>query len=402
MSDQEASTEDRNLPASEKRIKDARLEGRVARSKELASFLVLGVALLGLINLGPVLFHDSMEIMSQGFKFDRAAVIGNDTMGLRLARLTGAALIAAMPILGLLLLAAIAAPLALGGWNFTWKPVMPNFGKMNPITGIARIFDKHGIVEMVKAAMIALILAAVAIVTLMNAREEFAQLAVIPLSVAISKTGSILAVSLAALVGVLAVAALADVPAQLWRHHSSLKMTFEEVKRESKETDGDPHLKAKIRALQRDVARRRMMDAIPTADVIVTNPTHFAVALAYHDTKMGAPTIVAKGADLIALRIREIAAEHQVPVMEQPALARALHQHGEIGEEVPVGLYNAVAQVLAYVYQLKRMMPGMTVHEPGLIPVPTGMDPFEVAATNAAAAKATTSTNSANATAAAP
>jgi len=387
MSDQETSAEDRNLPASEKRIKDAREEGRVARSKELASFLVLGAALLGLIGLGPALFRDSMEIMSQGFRFDRAAAIGNDTMGLRLARFTGAALIAAIPILGLLLLAAIAAPLALGGWNFTWKPVMPSFGKMNPITGIARIFDKHGIIEMVKAALIALILAVVAATTLMNGREEFAQLASIPLTVAISKTGSMLIMGLAALVGVIAVAALIDVPAQLWRHHSSLKMTFEEVKRESKESDGDPHLKAKIRAQQRDIARRRMMDAIPTADVIVTNPTHFAVALAYHDGKMRAPTIVAKGADLVAFRIREIAAQHNVPVMEQPALARALHQHGEIGEEVPVSLYNAVAQVLAYVYQLKRMVPGMIVRDPGVILVPAGLDPFEVAATKAKAAQ---------------
>jgi flagellar biosynthetic protein FlhB len=186
-----------------------------------------------------------------------------------------------------------------------------------------------------------------------------------------------LLMSLAALVGVVAVAALIDVPAQLWRHYSSLKMTFEEVKRESRESEGDPHIKARIRALQRDAARRRMMDAIPTADVIVTNPTHFAVALAYHDGKMRAPTVVAKGADLVALRIREIGARHHVPVMEQPALARALHRHAEIGEEVPVALYNAVAQVLAYVYQLKRLAPGMILKEPGRIDVPRGLDPLE-------------------------
>jgi flagellar biosynthetic protein FlhB len=156
-------------------------------------------------------------------------------------------------------------------------------------------------------------------------------------------------------------------------------MTFGEVKRESKESDGDPHIKAKIRAMQRDAARRRMMEAIPTADVIVTNPTHFAVALAHHDGKMRAPTVVAKGADLVAMRIREIAASHNVPLMEQPALARALHRHAEVGEEVPVALYNAVAQVLAYVYQLKRLTPGMNLKEPGTIEVPEGLDPLEAA-----------------------
>jgi flagellar biosynthesis protein FlhB len=377
VSDQENSAEDRNLPASEKRIKDARADGRVARSKELASFLLLGAALFALIGLGPVLFNDSLQIMSQGLNFDHAAISDSTSMGLRLVAFSGAAVIAAVPILGLLLLAAIAAPLALSGWNFTWKPVMPNFGKLDPVAGIGRIFDKHGLIEMAKAALIAVALAAATTMTLLNGREEFSQLASIPLAAGISKTGSMLLMSLAVLVGVVAVAAMIDVPAQLWRHHASLKMTSEEVKRESKESDGDPHIKARIRAQQREISRRRMMDAIPTADVIVTNPTHFAVALAYHDGKMRAPTVVAKGADLIALRIREIAAKHNVPVMEQPALARALHRHAEIGEEVPFALYNAVAQVLAYVYQLKRLAPGAILREPGTIDVPTGLDPQE-------------------------
>lgn len=379
MSDQENSAEDRNLPASEKRIKDAREEGRVARSKELASFLILGAALCGLLGLGPLLFHDSLDLMSQGLRFDHAAATGGDSMGARLMTFTGAALISAIPILGLLLLAAIAAPLALSGWNFTWKPLMPNFGKLDPISGLGRMFNKHGLIEMAKAAFIAIALAVVAATTLLNGREEFAQLASVPVKIGLSHTGTMLLMNLAALVGVIAVAAMIDVPAQLWRHHSALKMTFEEARRESKESDGDPHIKAKIRAQQRDNARRRMMDAIPTADVVVTNPTHFAVALAYHDGKMRAPTVVAKGADLVAARIRGIAAKHNVPVMEQPALARALHRHAEIGEEVPVALYNAVAQVLAYVYQLKRLAPGMVLRDPGTIDVPKGLDPLNPA-----------------------
>jgi flagellar biosynthetic protein FlhB len=377
MSDQETNAEDRNLPASEKRVKDARAEGRVARSKELASFLLLGAALFGLMGLGPTLFSDSLELVSQGLRFDRAAVTSDSNMGMRLMTFSGAAVIAAIPILGLLLLAAITAPLALSGWNFTLKPLMPNFSKLDPISGIGRIFDKHGLIEMGKGALIAVALAVMTVTTLMNGREAFSQLATVPLTVAVSQTGSMLLMALAALVGVIAVVAMIDVPAQLWRHHSALKMTFEEVKRESKESDGDPHIKARIRAQQREIAKRRMMDAIPTADVIVTNPTHFAVALAYHDGKMRAPTVVAKGADLLAMRIREIAALHNVPVMEQPALARALHRHAEIGEEVPVALYNAVAQVLAYVYQLKRLAPGMILREPGKIDVPTGLDPMD-------------------------
>lgn len=377
MSDQETSAEDRNLPASEKRRKDAREEGRVARSKELASFLVLGAALGGLIGFGPGLFQDSLDLMSHGLRFDRAAVTGEAVMGQRLMAFTGAAFLAAIPMLAMLMLAAMVAPMALSGWNFTWKPVMPNFSKMNPITGIGRMLDKHGLIEMGKAVVIVIVLAVVATVTLIKGRENFAQLASVPLNVAMQQTGSMLTASLAGLLGVIALAAMIDVPAQLWRHHSSLKMTLEEVKRESKESDGDPHLKAKIRAQQREIAKRRMMEAIPTADVIVTNPTHFAVALAYHDDKMRAPTVVAKGSELIALRIREIAAQHNVPIMEQPALARALHRHAEIGEEVPVALYNAVAQVLAYVYQLKRLVPGMVLNDPGVISIPKGLDPAE-------------------------
>ncbi len=379
MSDQETSAEDRNLPASEKRLKDAREDGRVARSKELASFLVLGAALGGLISFGPALFNDSLDLMSHGLRFDRAAVTGEAVMGQRLMAFTGAAFIAAIPMLALLTLAAVVAPMALSGWNFTWKPVMPNFGKMNPIAGISRMLDKHGLIEMGKAILIVIVLAVVAAVTLIKGRENFAQLASVPLNVAMQQTGSMLIVALASLLGVIALAAAIDVPAQLWRHHSALKMTLEEAKREAKESDGDPHLKAKIRAQHREIAKRRMMEAIPTADVIVTNPTHYAVALAYTDGKMRAPTVVAKGSDLIALRIREIAAKHNVPVMEQPALARALHRHAEIGEEVPVALYNAVAQVLAYVYQLKRLVPGMILNEPGLIVIPKGLDPAEAA-----------------------
>ncbi len=231
-----------------------------------------------------------------------------------------------------------------------------------------------------KAALIATALTAVTVTMLINNREAFAQLAATPLKLAMSHAGALLLTSLGGMVGVLAIAALIDVPAQLWRHHSALKMTAEEVKRESKESDGDPHVKARIRGLQRDAARRRMMEAIPDADVIVTNPTHFAVALAYDDKKMGAPRVVAKGADLVAARIRGIASEHGVPIMEQPALARALHRHAEVGDEVPVTLYNAVAQVLAYVYQLKHLSPGMTLHEPGLIDIPAGLDPQEQAA----------------------
>lgn len=379
MSDQEKSAEDRNLPASEKRLQDARTEGRVPRSKELASFLILGAALFGLMGLGPMLFQDSMDLMAQGLRFDRTAVITPASMGLRLMTFTGAALIAAIPVLALLLLAAIAAPLALGGWNFTWKPIMPDLGKLSPIAGLGRIFDKHGLIEMGKAALIATALTAVTVTMLMNNREAFAQLAATPLKMAMSHAGALLLTSLGGMVGVLAIAALIDVPAQLWRHHSALKMTAEEVKRESKESDGDPHVKARIRGLQRDAARRRMMEAIPDADVIVTNPTHFAVALAYDEKKMGAPRVVAKGADLVAARIRGIASEHGVPIIEQPALARALHRHAEVGDEVPVTLYNAVAQVLAYVYQLKHLSPGMTLHEPGLIDIPAGLDPLEQA-----------------------
>jgi len=377
MSESENSSADRNLPASEKRLKDAREEGRVARSRELASFLLLGTALFGLMGLGPALFNDSLDLIRQGLHFDRESAMSSGAMSHRLMLLTSAGLISSIPILGLLLLAAIAAPLALGGWNFSWKPILPDFGKLNPLTGVGRLFSSHGLIEMGKASLISLILAAVAVIGLLHNREQFAQLAVLPLGAGIAETGSILLLGLAGLTMVIAVAALIDVPAQLWRHHSALKMTLDEVKRESKESDGNPQIKAKIRAQQREAARRHMMEAVPLADVILTNPTHYAVALSYQEGRMRAPTVVAKGADLVAWRIREIAALHNVPVMEQPALARALHRHAEIGEEVPVALYNAVAQVLAYIYQLKRLTQGAVLHDPGRIDVPAGLDPLQ-------------------------
>ncbi|MBL8511085.1 MAG: flagellar biosynthesis protein FlhB [Betaproteobacteria bacterium] len=377
MSDSEHSAEDRTLSPSEKRLQDAREEGQVPRSREFASFMLMGAALVGLVSLGPTLFRDSLEVVSGGLRFDHQAAVTEAAMGQRLMLLSGAAFLAALPILGLLLAIAIAAPMAIGGWNFTWKPIMPNFGKLDPLQGIGRIFNRHGVIELAKQIVIVGAIVAMVSMMLLKEHEKFAQLVALPLRPALAESGSFLAYALATLVGVLAVAAALDVPAQLWRHYSSLRMTPEEAKRENRESDGDPHIKAKIRAQQREMAKRRMMEAVPTADVVVTNPTHYAVALVYQDGKMRAPKVVAKGMDEVAQKIRDIANLHRVPILEQPALARALHRHAEINEEVPVALYQAVAQVLAYVYQLKRFVPGrgMTLQEPGEIAVPDGLDP---------------------------
>lgn len=375
MADQNDDQE-RTLEPSQKRLDDARREGRVPRSLDLAHLAVLGGAAGGFAFLAASLFDSGRALMRAGLSFDAASLASPALMGERLVSLSGEALLAIAPLLALLMVAAVAAPLLVGGWVFSWEALAPKFSKLSPLAGFKRMFSLQALVQLAKVVLIAVLLGAVGFWYVASHIDEFASLAQQSLPVAVAHFGAMFLIAFSLLVGTLAAAALIDVPFQIHQHYSKLRMTLEEAKREQKESDGDPHVKARVRQIQREMARRRMMAAVPTADVVVTNPTHFAVAIKY--TEGGrAPQVVAKGADEVAAKIRELAREAGVPRLEAPPLARALYRHVEIGQEIPVALYNAVAAVLAYVYQLKRFAAGQAPRpiEPTGLEVPPELDP---------------------------
>ena len=369
----EETGQERNLPPTAKRLADARREGQVPRSRDLAHLLLLGGAGAALAVLGVPLANSSRAIVAAGLTFDAQALADPARIT---ARITDLLLIGALhwlPLAAILLAAALAAPLMVGGWMFvpglaTFKP-----DRLSPLGGFGRMFSVVALVELAKVMLVALLLAAVGGFFLYGYRGEFAQLAHEGLPAALAHFGTLLALGFAALVATLAATAAIDVPFQIFHHRSKLKMTLEEVRRENKETEGDPHVKARVRSVQREMARKRMMAAVPKADVVVTNPTHFAVAIKYLEGRHAAPVVVAKGAGAVAQKIKELARAHGVPQLEAPPLARALYRHVELGAEIPAALYGAVAQVLAYVFQLKR---GVRSVPPGEIEVPRELDPL--------------------------
>jgi flagellar biosynthetic protein FlhB len=280
--------------------------------------------------------------------------------------------------LGLLMaLVAVAAALGGGGWNFTMQALRPDFGRYNPLTGVVRLFSKDQLVQTLKACLLALVLGLLGALYLRAHLLDFIGLLSLPLPRALAESGSHLYGGLALLVGALALFALVDVPLQRFLLLKRLRMSHQEFKQEHKEAEGSPEIKGRIRQRMREMARRRMLAAVPNADLVVTNPTHYAVALRYDEATMAAPRVVAKGADLMSQLIRDLAREHKVPVLEAPPLARALYAHGELEREIPTALFAAVAQVLAYVYQLKAAMAGRGAMPGALpaLPVPPDMDP---------------------------
>jgi flagellar biosynthetic protein FlhB len=251
------------------------------------------------------------------------------------------------------LVAALLAPIAIGGWNISFQVLAPNFDKLNPVSGFQRMFSSRSVVELGKAFAKFLFIAAVAGWLLWSHSGELMGLSAEPVDSALAHAASLTGHAFLVLAGTMGLIAAIDVPLQLWQHNQKLKMSRQEIKEEAKEADGSPEMKGRIRRAQQELARRRMMQEVPKANVIVTNPTHFAVALKYDEKRMRAPVVVAKGADEIAARIRAVATEHNVPIFEAPPLARALHRHVDLGGEIPSNLYVAVAQVLTYIYQVK-------------------------------------------------
>jgi flagellar biosynthetic protein FlhB len=344
---------ERTESPTQKRIDDARKRGQVPRSRDLSAAAVTLAGGLALYSLGGLLGGGLAGVMRAGLSFRGGEALDASHMMVALGNAATQAALATAPILGLLLAAAVLAPLAIGGWNFSFEAMVPQFERLDPVAGMQRVFSLQGLFELLKSLARFSVVALVAVGVLRHQFNAYAALSGEPLAAGIRHSLTMAGGALIALGGGLVLIAAVDVPLALWQHSRSLRMTRDEIRQESRESEGSPEVRTRVRQVQQEMARRRMMSEVPKADVVITNPTHYAVALRYDDNRMRAPVVVAKGADLVALRIRELATEHGVPLVEAPPLARALHAGCEIGDEIPARLYAAVAQVLTYVYQLR-------------------------------------------------
>ncbi len=347
---------ERTEPASARKLEQARERGNVPRSRELATLAVLLASASVIAMLGMFMYQGLGRVMRNSLSFDLADVASPVMMGRNLMDAGIDGVLLYLPMAITVVISAVGANLMLSGWVFSTQALEPNFSKMNPIPGIARMFSRTALAELIKALLKGGLIAGVAGWMIWHQHDGILALANEPLESAVVHFGQIALFTFLASVAAFALIVLLDVPFQLWNYHHGLRMTKEEIRQEGKEIEGDPQIKARIRSLQREAARRRMMQAIPQADVVVTNPMHFAVALKYEEKGMSAPVVLAKGSQLIAERIKELAREHRIPVVEAPPLARALHRHVEVGETIPGTLFTAVAQVLAYVYQLNQSL----------------------------------------------
>ncbi len=357
MAESESGAEKSEDPT-EKRKQDSRKKGEIARSRELNTLAVVLAGTGGLLMFGGALGQRIMQVMHKNFSLPRELLLDERYMAISLlqsAQMAGDALV---PLFFVLLMAAIIGPVSLGGWLFSMEALAPKFSRMNPLSGLKRMFSMKSIVELLKALGKFSIVLLVALFVLARARNELIKFASEPLEMAILHSMQVVGWSALWLACGLIVIAAIDVPFQMWDSKQKLKMTKQEVRDEYKDSEGKPEVKSRIRQLQREMAERRMMSAIPEADVIITNPTHFAVALKYDTEKGQAPILLAKGGDFLALKIREIGNEHKITLLESPALARAVYYSTELEQEIPAGLYLAVAQVLAYVYQLRQYHAG--------------------------------------------
>jgi flagellar biosynthetic protein FlhB len=371
----EESDLEKTEPASPRRLEKAREEGNVARSRELVTFVLLATAVAGLWAVAGPLGSHFRATLGHGLRFERAAAFDTSFMLTQAGLLAMQALVAMAPLMGMLVLAALVAPLMLGGWLFSTQAIGPKFDKLDPIAGIKRLFSTQSLAELFKALAKSLLIGGVAWVVIMDGMDEVNALMAQSERAALPQMILLVARNCALITSVLLLIALVDVPWQLWSYYRKLRMSREDLRQEHKESEGDPHIKAQIRRQQQQMARRRMMSEVPKADIVVTNPTHFAVALKYVDS-MRAPRVVAKGTDGVAERIREIAKENKVAILEAPPLTRSLYKYTRLGDEIPAGLYTAVAEVLAWVYQLKRWQAegGEAPRTPGELPIPQDLE----------------------------
>ncbi len=358
--------------ASSKKLQDARNKGNLPRSKDLSSALLLIVAAATLYGTGTLLVRDLAILFDFNFVIEREDIFDLSRMVFHLYESIVAIMDSMVLLMAVLAAAGIIGSIALGGLNFSWEPLLPKLSKLSPIAGLKRMFSAQSLVELLKSIAKVLLVALVSVIVINYFLAESLGLTFQSIEQAIAHgidmvIWSFVFVSLALLL----IAAI-DVPFQIWSHKEKLKMTKQEVKDEYKQQEGDPQVRGRIRQLQRQAAMNRMMADVPDADVIITNPTHFSVALKYDQKGGSAPVMLAKGGDFIALKIREVANHYDIPVVQSPELARAIYHHTEIGDEIPEGLFKVVAQLLAYVYQLRNARYGVTA--------PNGMPDLEVPA----------------------
>ena len=366
--------------ATPKRIEKAREDGDVPRSRELAACAVLFSAGLSLMMFDQSLGTALRGSLRSGLEFDRSMAFDPTVLLMKTSHTILDLLIAFAPIALVVIAVAVGAPILVGGWVFSDKVFVPKFNRLNPIQGISNMFSKNALAELVKSILKALLVSCVAYWVVKSDLEPILSLSNMPIQAGIGEVNHLMLTGFITIVAALIFIAAIDVPYQLYQYAEKLKMTKQQIKDESKETDGNPEIKGKIRQQQREMARRRMMSKIPTADVVITNPTHYAVAVKYQEQGMSAPIVVAKGADAVALKIRELAKEHKIVILESPKLARALYAHTELDKEIPEALYAAVAEVLAYVFQLRmfKQQGGFQPDVPKTLPVPDALDPHSL------------------------
>ena len=370
----EENAQERTEAATPKRRDDARKKGQVARSKELSTSVLLMVSASVFLGLSDHIYRSITGFLYTGLHLSAPVMTDPQDLLRHLATMCDAAVELVLPFFVLLLMAVIAAGLMVGGWVFSIQSLIPDLSRMNPVSGLQKIISRQGALELVKAILKAVVLGGIGITLLWAQRNALFGLIQESPERAMLHLMHMSGVVLLLLAGSTLLIALFDVPFQIWTLDGKLKMSRQEQKDEMKELNGNPEIKAKVRAMQREMARRRMMAAVPKADVIVTNPTHYAVALRYAEGETRAPVLLAKGADLVAAKIRALAAEHRIPMVEAPSLARALYHHVELEQEIPVALYRAVAELLAYLYQLRLAAPQQQPPVPVHWSVPPEMD----------------------------
>ncbi|MFM7533364.1 MAG: flagellar biosynthesis protein FlhB [Rubrivivax sp.] len=370
------SAQDKQLPASQRKIQKSREEGQVARSRDLGHFAACFIGGLAIVVTAPQVVQWLRGVLARQLKFDATTLANPHAMGDRLVDGTWQFVVGALPLGLLMLLAGVAASVGSGGWNFSWKALQPKFSKFDPISGVARLFSLSQLGQTLKACALAVLLGIVAWLYLQANFERFTHVLGLPLPAALGFAGSLVWGGIVLLLIALGFVAVLDVPLQRFMLMRQLRMSHQEAKNEHKDAEGNAEVKSKIKVRMREASNRRMLAAVPKANLVVMNPTHFAVALQYDET-MAAPKVVAKGADLMAFRIRDAAHAANVPVLEQPPLARALYAHTEVDREIPAALFAAVAQVLAWVFQLRNSMGGRAP-APGplrTVEVPEDLDP---------------------------
>lgn len=372
MAEDQGSDQEKTEEATPRRLEKAREEGQVARSRELSTFMLLMVG-VGSFWAGGAMIYDQLGlIMEQAFLFERREAFEVLPMLVKATDLVERSLFVMMPIFLLLGLAALVAPVLLGGWLVSAKSLQPQLSKLNPVKGLKRVLGVQALVELAKAIAKSVLVGSVAVAFLMAHRGHYMDLMDQPIKQALANSLELAVQASGLMVLTLLVVILIDIPYQLWSHSKKLKMSKEEVKREHKESEGDPQVKARIRQQQQAMARGRMMSKVPEADVIITNPSRYAVALRYDEQGMAAPRLLAKGVDQVAARICEIGDEHGVPRLESPPLARALYRYVELDNEIPIALYTAVAEVMAWAFQLRQFNRegGLAPPFPENLPIP--------------------------------